>query len=121
MNLFKFLKNSKDTSVSQSYGDILEGKFNLILKIKEIVKKEHSDPTFNNIIKPEKYRSTLKEIPQECHKNIVVSLHHFDTISKEFMDWEKTNKDKKEGEIEYPEIVLVTPKDDVVEYSTESD
>ena len=26
MNLFKFLKNYKDTSVSQSYGDILEGK-----------------------------------------------------------------------------------------------
>ena len=26
MNLFKFLKNYKDTSVPQSYGDILEGK-----------------------------------------------------------------------------------------------
>ena len=26
MNLFKFLKNYKDTSVLQSYGDILEGK-----------------------------------------------------------------------------------------------
>ena len=98
-------------NIQQSFGDILEGKFNLILKIREIVKKEHSDPTFNNIINPDKYRDTLKEIPQECHKNIVVSLHHFDTISKEFMDWEKTNKDKKEGEIEYPEIVLVTPKD----------
>ena len=26
MNLFEFLKNHKDTRVSQSYGDILEGK-----------------------------------------------------------------------------------------------
>ena len=26
MNLFKFLRNHKDTRVSQSYGDILEGK-----------------------------------------------------------------------------------------------
>ena len=44
-------------------------------------------------------------------------MHHFDTIKKEFMDWEKINKDKREGEIEYPNIVLVTPKDDVVDYS----
>lgn len=108
-------------NIQQSFSDILETKFNLILKIKEIVNKEHSDPTFNNIIHPEKYKDVLKQIPPEVHKSIVISLHHFDTIYKEYSDWERINKTKREGEIEYPEIVLVTPKDDVVDYSTESD
>ena len=104
-------------NVQKNFSDILEDKFALIIKIKEIINKEHNDPTFNNIINYDKYNDILSKIPQETHKNIVVSMHHFDTIKKEFMDWEKINKDKREGEIEDPNIVLVTPKDDVVDYS----
>ena len=38
MNLFKFLKNYKDTSVSQSYGDILEGKSDITDGMTEVEK-----------------------------------------------------------------------------------
>ena len=38
MNLFKFLKNYKDTSVSQSYGDILEGKSDITDGMSEVEK-----------------------------------------------------------------------------------
>lgn len=38
MNLFEFLKNHKDTRVSQSYGDILEGKSDITDGMTEVEK-----------------------------------------------------------------------------------
>ena len=38
MNLFEFLRNHKDTKVSQSYGDILEGKSDITDGMTEVEK-----------------------------------------------------------------------------------
>lgn len=103
--------------IEQSFGSILKEKMKLITVIQEILTKENSDPSFNNILNPEKYYDVLKQIPPKAHISIVVSLHHFNKIQKEFVQWEKENRNRKDGDIEFPKIILITPKDDVVDYS----
>lgn len=124
MEDLKLIKNTNQPKeytgqVQESFGDLLEQKMGLIIEMKNIVMKEHSDPSFNNILNPEKYSKVLKKLPLETHKSIVISLHHYDSIEKEFHEWEEENKNKRDKEIEYPQIILITPRDDVVEYSSE--
>ena len=74
MNLFKFLKNYKDTSVSQSYGDILEGKSDITDVMSDVEKsvymqlknndKKSNDENARGIlpIKQINYKDTKKSI-----------------------------------------------------------
>jgi hypothetical protein len=71
---------------------------------------------FNNKINPIKFGDLLKDIPPERYKNILVSLNQYDTIYKNYEKWCKINANKKENEVEYPVLILIPPKDDVVEY-----
>lgn len=84
--------------------------------IRNKVKKEGLDPNFKTIFNvgddPE-----LKKIPEDVYKNIVVSIHHFETMEALFNDWEKEFKSKKMIEPPYPDINLQPPKDDIVQYS----
>lgn len=102
----------------KSFGNILKEKMKLITSVQEILMKENSDPSFNNILNPERYHDVLKQIPSEAHISIVVSLHHFNKIQMEFAQWEKDNRNRKDCDIEYPKIILITPKDDVIDYSS---
>ena len=99
---------------NKSIGDILENKLKLIKEFQNIVKMENKDIDFNNKIDENKYKDKLKSIPIEEHKNIVVSLHHFDKIYKEFIEFQKNNNNRRN--IEYPELILIPPKDDYIEY-----
>ena len=78
------------------------------------MKEENKDIDFNNKIDEVRYKDQLKYIPMAVHKNIVVSLHHYDKIYKEFSDFKKVSKNRKN--VEYPELILVPPKDDYIEY-----
>ena len=110
--------NSNETyigvNVNKSFGDILENKLKLINEFQQIIVNENKDIDFNNKIDENRYKNILKYIPLEVHKNIVVSLHHYNKIYKEFVDFQKTNKNRQN--IEYPELILVPPKDDYIEY-----
>ena len=99
---------------NKSIGDILENKLKLIKEFQNIVKMENKDIDFNNKIDENKYKDKLKSIPIDEHKNIVVSLHHFDKIYKEFIEFQKNNNNRRN--IEYPELILIPPKDDYIEY-----
>ena len=117
----KFIKNTATTeyvgvNLHKSFGDILDIKFGLIKELQNIIAVEHSDPTFNNVINKDKYGNVLKQIPEEVHKNIVVSLHHYEKIYEEFKEFKNDNKGKKIKDIEYPKLVLIPPKDDYIEY-----
>ena len=110
-------KNSEEyigINFNKSIGDILENKLKLIKDFQNIVKMENKDIDFNNKIDENKYKDKLKEIPLDKHKNIVVSLHHYDKIYQEFIEFQKINNNSKN--IKYPELVLITPKDDYIEY-----
>ena len=54
----------------------------------------------------------MKNIPNEVHKNIVISLHHYDKIYEEYKSFKEMNQNKKKTDIHYPELELVPPKDD---------
>ena len=117
----KFIKNTATTeyvgvNLHKSFGDILDIKFGLIKELQNIIAVEHSDPTFNNVINKDKYGNVLKQVPEEVHKNIVVSLHHYEKIYEEFKEFKNDNKGKKIKDIEYPKLVLIPPKDDYIEY-----
>ena len=96
----------------KSLGDILETKFRIIKELQTIVRIQKYDSDFNNIINPVKYEKVLKVIPNEVHKNIVISLHHYEKIFEEFKIFEEINKNKKIKDIHYPELELIPPKDD---------
>ena len=93
-------------NVNKSFGDILEIKLKLINEFQTIIINENKDIAFNILI----------NIPLDVHKNIVVSLHHYNKIYKEFMEFQRTNKNRNKNNIEYPQLILVPPKDDYIEY-----
>ena len=103
------------TALLKAYSE----KMKVIEKIKHVIHEESLDPTFNNTFRsinnPE-----YKEIPREVSKNIVVAMHHYVTIEKEFLKWEEENKRKKFPDIKYPVIDLEPPKDNVIQYSSEN-
>ena len=99
---------------NKSIEDILANKLKLIKELQNIVKEENKDIDYNNRIDEKKYKDILKHIPFDVHKNIVVSLHHYNKILKEFVEFQQTNRNR--NNIEYPELILVPPKDDLIEY-----
>ncbi len=59
-----------------------------------------------------------------CHVILTIDklfsgMHHYDTVEKFFRGWEKSNKNNKEL-LKYPDVTLVPPKDDIVEYTSHS-
>jgi hypothetical protein len=101
-------------NVNKSFGDILEIKLRLINELQTIIINENKDIDFNNKIDENRYKNILVSIPLDVHKNIVVSLHHYNKIYKEFAEFIRTNKNR--NNIEYPQLILVPPKDDYIEY-----
>ena len=114
----KIAKTNSDEYIginfNKSFGDILENKLKLINEFQKIVKKENNDIDFNNKIDEVKYKDLLKNIPVDVHKNIVVSLHHYNKIYKEFVEFQRDNKNRRN--VEYPVLILIPPKDDYIEY-----
>ena len=107
---------SENYHLKKSFGDILLRNLTVIEEIQNIVKNENFDLDFNNKINPIKFGDLLKNIPPERYKNILVSLNQYDSIYKNYDKWMKLNANKKENEVEYPVLILIPPKDDVVEY-----
>ena len=113
----KFVKKTSTkeiygTNMHKNLGDILENKFKIIKELQNIIKLQKYDTNFNNVIDPKKYEKILKNIPNEVHKNIVISLHHYDKIYEEYKSFKEMNQNKKKTDIHYPELELVPPKDD---------
>ena len=104
-------------NMQKTFGDILESKLNFINQISDILKKENSDACFNNKINPNKYGQILNKLPIEVHKNIVISINHYEKIHNEYLEWEKVNINVKPNKVVYPTLILVPPKDDVIEYN----
>ena len=47
----------------------------------------------------------------------MVSLHHYNKIHKEFLEFQRDNKNiKNKNNLEYPVLILIPPKDDYIEY-----
>lgn len=101
-----------------------DDKLHKISIIKSIIEQDKLDPSFNNVFIPKIFSqrsgvldlsSELDELPKEVYKNVVIGMHHFDEVEKEYLKWENENKTKKDKK--YPIIDQQPPKDDVVEYS----
>ena len=114
----KITKNNSNEYIginfNKSFGDILENKLKLINELQKIVKAENKDIDFNNKIDEIKYKNLLKNIPIDVHKNIVVSLHHYNKIYKEVDEFQRENRNRQNAE--YPLLILIPPKDDLIEY-----
>jgi hypothetical protein len=87
----------------------------VVEKVRDIIKLQNLDPTFNNKFYPANTEE-ISEIPLECYKNIVVSLHHFNSVEEQYKKWKDDNKNSL-STIIYPELILTPPKDDVIDYS----
>lgn len=46
-------------------------------------------------------------------------MQHYEAVEKFYRTWEKNNKSNKEL-LKYPDITLLPPKDDIVEYTSHS-
>ena len=88
----------------------------LVNEFQKIVQKENKDINYNNKINEIKYKNLLEQIPKEVHKNIVVSLDHYDRVYKDFEDFVKDNKNKNMQNIDFPILILIRPKDDYIDY-----
>ena len=114
------LKYSKKASVSEitgnnlhkSLGDILENKLKTIKELQNIILVQNYDMNYNNIINPIKYSKILQKIPEDVHKNIVISLNHYDKVYQEYKTFIDINKNKTKLDIQYPELELILPRDD---------
>ena len=104
--------DGQNDNMHKSLGDMLENKFQIIKELKNIIKIEKYDTNFNNVIDPIKYEKILKNIPGDVHKNIVISLHHYEKIYEEYKLFKEMNKNKKKSDIRYPELELIPPRDD---------
>ena len=101
---------------NKRFGDILNYKMKLVNEFQKIVQKENKDINYNNKINETKYKNLLVQIPNEVHKNIVVSLDHYNKVKKEFEEFVSDNKNKTLRDMEFPKLILIPPKDDYIEY-----
>ena len=101
---------------NKRFGDILNNKLKLVHEFQLIVQKENKDINYNNKINEIKYKNLLEQIPKEVHKNIVVSLDHYERVYKDFEDFVKDNKNKNIHNIDFPVLILIRPKDDYIDY-----
>ena len=96
----------------KSLGDILEIKLKTIKELQNIILVQNYDMNYNNIINPVKYSKILQKIPEDVHKNIVISLNHYNKVYQEYKTFIDINKNKTKKDIHYPELELILPKDD---------
>ena len=104
-------KEITGVNMHKNLGDILETKFKIIKELQNIIKLQKYDTNFHNVIDPTKFGKVLKEIPAEVHKNIVISLHHYEKVYDEYKLFNEMNKNKKK-DINYPVLELIPPRDD---------
>ena len=101
---------------NKRFGDILNNKLKLVHEFQLIVQKENKDSNYNNKINEIKYKNLLDQIPEDVHKNIVVSLDHYNKVYKDFEEFLKDNKNKRFEDMDFPKLILIPPKDDYIEY-----
>ena len=101
---------------NKRFGDILNNKLKLVHEFQLIVQKENKDSNYNNKINEIKYKNLLDQIPDDVHKNIVVSLDHYNKVYKDFEEFLKDNKNKRFEDMDFPKLILIPPKDDYIEY-----
>ena len=99
-------------NLHKSLGEILNNKLKIIKELQSIILVQNYDMNYNNIINPIKYAKILGQIPEEVHKNIVISMNHYDKIYQDYKTFNDINKDKSNKDIQYPELELILPKDD---------
>ena len=100
------------TDLHKSLGEILEDKLKIIKELQSIILVQNYDISYNNMINPIKYSKILSQIPEEVHKNIVISISHFNKINQEYKTFIDLNKGKIKKDIEYPILELTLPRDD---------
>ena len=99
-------------NLHKSLGEILDNKLKIIKELENIILVQNYDMNYNNIINPIKYAKILGQIPEEVHKNIVISMNHYDKVYQDYKTFIDINKDKLNKDIQYPELELIMPKDD---------
>ena len=99
-------------NLHKSLGEILDNKLKIIKELENIILVQNYDMNYNNIINPIKYAKILGQIPEEVHKNIVISMNHYDKVYQDYKTFIEINKDKLNKDIQYPELELIMPKDD---------
>ena len=99
-------------NLHKSLGEILDNKLKIIKELENIILVQNYDMNYNNIINPIKYAKILGQIPEEVHKNIVISMNYYDKVYQDYKTFIDINKDKLNKDIQYPELELIMPKDD---------
>lgn len=110
MNLEKLRHSDGILSIEE----FVEKKLNKLNQISNFIRERNLDPTFNNRMNVSQLG--IKEIKKDCEDFIVVSMHHFKPIEESYNHWLNKIKNNRTGTIEYPDMTLIQPKDDVIEY-----
>ncbi len=92
--------------------------------IRAIVRREKLDPTFKNSFITNDPK-ILSNISSELQKYVVwyviinySGVFHYESVERNFRLWEKESRNC--SNIEYPEMIILPPKDDVAEYRSEN-
>lgn len=89
-----------------------------IHKIIDIVQANQLDPTFKSKVDVNDLKySVTNDIPNHTTDFIVVSLHHFKPVYKEYDQWLENIKKKKLINFDYPDVSIAKVKDDIIDYS----
>ena len=97
--------------------DIFDSKMQVIRGLQNIVYTEELDPSFNNKVNENKFARAVSKIPPHLRGNIVIAIHHYEDVVKEFSNWKKKNENSVI--VAYPELDITPPKEDIVEYNTD--
>ena len=118
--LFTKVNSGKEERVeTETYGDVFENKMKVIRGLQSIIYTEELEPTFNNYIDENRFANAISKIPVQHRINIVISIHHYETVYKEFCIWKTNNKNNSGVFVDYPNLEITPPREDIVDYNSD--
>lgn len=110
--------NNESSNYCVQIQECLRKRLAEIQKIVDIVEINQLDPTFKSKIDMnELKRSVSNDIPTHTSDFVVVSLHHYKPIVKQYDQWLENIKKKKLIHFDYPDMSITKVKDDIIDYS----
>ena len=115
----KVNSGKEERTETETYGDVFENKMKVIRGLQSIIYTEELEPTFNNYVDEKRFTNAISKVPVQHRINIVLSIHHYETVHKEFCTWKTNNKNNSGVFVDYPNLEITPPKEDIVDYNSD--
>lgn len=88
--------------------------------IEEFINDRALNHTYNKEFSPyefDKMKNVKLNIDENTSKYVVIGMHHFNPVYKEFKQWKHNIEVKRIINLTYPDMMLADIKDDIIDYS----